>query len=385
MTDPNYYSPLARTHRTIFFYGLLSIFIIIVPLLVLYANGYRYNPWDDNPTFTITGGMYIATQDDDSLIFVNDELVENTRFFRRATYVQNLTPGLHRVHVQGEGLQTWVKNLPVYQQIVTEAAAFTIPERPQVRPITPHMSSTGEPVFIGYEATSTAPFAFASSTVSGILTPRTSPVGWEENPEYTFLETRFANLNRTLYQADDPDGPQFRFATTSPTEPVATTSATSTKVRNDVRLERREDDIYARFTGPLRTIPYYYCVPTQDAATTTAHYGEHVSDAIHTPNGTRATTTLHERGTWLGQICRDEIRIDRMGQAVEWFDFVPGLDDLVLLQLQDGIYVTEIDDRSWQNHQLLYPGEELTVLVDGGQIFIRDGDYFAEVFLELQN
>ncbi len=378
MHDQTYQSPLARGHRTVFFYGLLLVFIIVVPLLALYANGYRYNPWDDEPTLTITGGFYIATQDDDSQIYVNEEPVENSRFFRRATYVQNLIPGMHRIHVQGEGLQTWVKELPVYQQIVTEVAAFTIPERPQVRPITPYLTLDGEPVFLGYTATSSLPFAFASSTVSFTYSPQTATSSWESNAEYTLLVDQFDTLNRPVYEV--PTQPRFRFSTSTP-EPAATTTATSTKEQGTLRLERRDDDVYAVYTGALRGIPYYFCVSAASATTTAAHYGTHVSTAIY--RSAHATTTTQERGTWLGQVCRTEIAIDRRGQSVQWFDFVPGNADLVLLQLDDGLYVSEIDDRAWQNHQLLYPGEDITVIVTGGRIFIRDGEYFAEVFLSI--
>ena len=381
MTEPTYYTPLARVHRTVFFYGLLTLFVIIVPLLALYANGYRYNPWDEEPTLTITGGFYIASQRDDTQIFVNERPVENSRFFRRATYVQNLHPGMHRIHVQGEGVQTWVKELPVYQQIVTEVAAFTIPARPQIRVITPYLTADGEPVLVGYTATSSLPFGFASSTVSVTVSPALSTVAWEEDPEYAYLLDRFASLVRPSYET--PDEPRFRFATTTPITP-ATTTATSTKVQGAVRLERRADDVIALYTGQLRNIPYYFCVPSASASTTAAHYGEHVSVAVHDLVGS-ATTTIQERGTWLGQVCRTEIRLDRKGDTVEWFDFVPGNSDLVLLQLSDGVYVTEIDDRGWQNHQLLYPGEDITVLIDGGSIFVRDQDYFVEVFLTIPN
>ena len=73
-----------------------------------------------------------------------------------------------------------------------------------------------------------------------------------------------------------------------------------------------------------------------------------------------------------------------MGQTVEYFDFFPGNSSLVLMHLEDGLYVTEIDDRSWQNSQLLYPGEDITVRVEGGQIYVRDRGYLLEVFTEIE-
>lgn len=374
-------TPLGQGHRSVFFYILLGVFLVVVPLLGFYANGYRYDFFAESPSVTVTGGMYISTQVEESEIYVNDAPVENTRFFRQATYVQGLLSGVHQVHVQGDGLQTWVKELPVYEQIVTEAAAFTIPVVPQVRPITPYTSLEGEPLFLGHEATSTLPFQFASTTVSVTYSSSTATTSWPANPEHTFLETVFAEAERPVYP--EPDVPRFRFATSSPTD-LATTSATSTVVRNDIALVRREDEVYAQYRGSLRNIPYYFCVPTAPAASTTAQYGAHVTRSLGQAE-LASSTNLFERGTWFGQTCRYEIRLDRKGQAVLWYDFVPGSSDLVLLQLEDGIYVTEIDDRAWQNHQLLYPiSEGVRVLINGGQLFVRDEEHFAEVYLELQ-
>lgn len=374
-------TPLGQGHRSVFFYILLGVFIVIVPLLGFYANGYRYDFFAESPSVTVTGGMYISTQVEDSEIFVNDAPVENTRFFRQATYVQGLLPGVHQVHVQGDGLQTWVKELPVYEQIVTEAAAFTIPVTPQLRPITEYASLEGEPVFLGYASTTTLPFQFASTTVSVTYSSSTATTTWQANPEYTFLETVFSNRERPVYP--EPDVPRFRFATSSPTS-VATTSATSTVIRNDVALIRRDDEVYAEYRGALRNIPYYFCVPTAPAASTTAQYGAHVTESL-AKYQVASSTAIFERGTWFGQTCRSEIRLDSKGQTVVWYDFVPGSSDLVLLQLEDGVYVTEIDDRAWQNHQLLYPRSDgVRVLINGGQIFVRDGGYFAELFLEIE-
>jgi hypothetical protein len=213
----------------------------------------------------------------------------------------------------------------------------------------------------------------------------TATTTWQANPEYTFLETVFSNRQRPVYP--QPITPQFRFATGTPTQvaTAATSTATSTVVRDDVRLERQGDEVYAIYQGSLRNIPYYYCVPTMPAASTTAQYGAHVTKSLYQSQlATSTAAALFERGTWFGQTCRSKIRLDRKRQLVTWYNFVPSSSDLVLLQLEDGLYVTEIDDRAWQNHQLLYPKSTgVRVLINGGQIFVRDGKYFAELYIEL--
>jgi hypothetical protein len=70
-------------------------------------------------------------------------------------------------------------------------------------------------------------------------------------------------------------------------------------------------------------------------------------------------------------------------QNVQDFNFFPGNEDLILMHLDEGIYLVEIDDRAWQNTQLLYPGRNLIMLVDGNSIFIKDGDIIVEALTEL--
>lgn len=385
-----YLSPLARRHRSVFFYILVTVFVLVVPVFVFYASGYRYTVGLDEPRVQMTGGMYIGTLDDESVIEINGTPVQHTRFFRRATYVQGLTSGIHDIAVYGDGLQTWSKRLPVYPQMVTEFTTFTLPEVPQVRPITPLQTTLGGMVYIGYETATSTPFAFASSSVPTILSTSSAPLPYLANTEYTALTELFAQA-----QVDRPEPPHrqepveaFRFAPASTDvveNDIATSAvATSTVREGNMRLEWRDEEVYAVYEGPFRTIPDYFCVPVAAASTTAAHYGEHVADAVAIAT-TTATTTLQQRGTWYAQVCRSEIRIDRKWQDVEYFSFVPGATHLVLLQLEDGLYVTEIDDRGWQNHQLLYPHSDIFVLVHNGQILIQDGDYFAELFILRQD
>ena len=85
------------------------------------------------------------------------------------------------------------------------------------------------------------------------------------------------------------------------------------------------------------------------------------------------------------RVCRTEIHIDDLGQKVAWFDYFPNSTDHVLMHLQDGLYVVEVDDRSWQNTQPLYPGTDIEVLQDGGRIFVHDGGYYLEVFTDISS
>jgi hypothetical protein len=84
------------------------------------------------------------------------------------------------------------------------------------------------------------------------------------------------------------------------------------------------------------------------------------------------------------RLCRPEIRIDRKWQDVYFFDFLPNSADLVLLQLQDGLYVTEIDDRAWQNTQKIYAGNDFRVITENNSIFIEVNNSYFELITEIE-
>jgi hypothetical protein len=178
--------PLPRARRRFLFLALVGFFLCAVPVFVFYATGYRYDFWAHNPAITVTGGLYISVGNDAGEVYVNDERAQNARLFRQALYIQSVEPGVQRVHVQASGYQTWVKELPVYPYIVTEAAAFLMPERPQVRPISQFTTSTGTPIFLGVASTNHL-VSFASSSVPFIATSSKATTTLTKNSEYEYV------------------------------------------------------------------------------------------------------------------------------------------------------------------------------------------------------
>ena len=78
-------------------------------------------------------------------------------------------------------------------------------------------------------------------------------------------------------------------------------------------------------------------------------------------------------------VCDPSIRIDRKGQGVQDFDFFPGSTDLVVIALNDGIYIAEIDDRSWQNVQPLMLGSNLRFSIESNNIYVYDGNLIYQI------
>lgn len=380
MTPTPHVRPMSLGSRKVLFGSLIVIFIVLLPVIMFYATGYRFD-WTGNARSIVsTGGMYVTAPDGNVEISLNDEPVSDLRVFRSASYIQNLSAGMHSLVVYGDGVQTWTKDLPVFPHIVTEVEAFTMPEIPQVRVITPYLLE-GASVVFGHATSSTVVPVLASTTNTFFFATSTRTTEYVSNPEYAYIDALFGTSTATSTSLVDQvvSGMEQTFGFATEERRVV---ATTTKTEQDVTLFSDGEDVYASWRGELRNRPYYYCIDYESASSTISQYGEHVYasiEAIVASSSSRNVLLQNDRT----RVCRDKIKIDRKRQNVLDFDFYPDSTDHVLMLLSDGLYVVEVDDRAWQNMQLLYPGEELRMVVDGGQIFLRDGDVYMEVFTEL--
>lgn len=376
--EPNI-TGMSLRRRAVFFWGLVFVFMLLLPVMIFYTTGYRFDVFNgDTPNIVTTGGLYVSTQDTEVEVYLDEEQIERPRLFRSAYYIQNITAGQHRVVVQATGLHTWVKELPVDARIVTEAAAFNMPVVPQLRPITAFETANGTAVYPMRTATSSL-FANATATEPFVVASTSATTTYIANLEYEFVASLFSSStesNISVFQQlmDGLEG--FRFV--SEDESVATTSTATPETieQNNIQLVDRNNELYAVWTGQPDNVPYYYCVSGLGVASTSVRYGQHVADAIYSrPTATSSPTFMVDN-----RICRAEVKLDRLRQDVYRYDFFPGSSDLVLLHLEQGLYVTEVDDRSWQNTQQLYAGTDFRTIVENGIIYIeQDGNYFEVV------
>ena len=382
MTPTTELKPLSHNNRRIVFTTLVIIFILSVPLMVFYAIGYRFDLTEGNQNIKSVGGLYIASGIDTTDIYVDDELIEDVRIFRSAAYIQNLESGVHAVHVQGEGVQTWVKDLPVFPHYVTEAQSFNMPLVPQIRIITQWNTPANKGVL--FEAATSTLFAFASSTEEYILSTSTATSSYTESLEYLYIEDLFASSTQeknALLAIKEREEKRFGFG---PLIPMATASSTATtsKISGDFVLFEDSGEVYVKTKTNSDDIPYYFCVRHTEKNRTISDYGLHVYESLNKLYDLEGASIVGIIPI-TKRLCRDTIRIDRLHQEVLWFDFYPRRNDIVLMQLEDGLYAVEVDDRAWQNTQLLYPGSNLHVLIDGGRLYVYDRGYYLEIFTEI--
>ncbi len=108
------------------------VFIIISPLIVLYANGDIFN---DGWNILKTGGIYVSSAPNGSEIFINSKLKEKTTFFERDILIKNLRSDVYRVDVKKDGYNTWTKDIVVLNNIVSDANIFMLPQNVDFRDI----------------------------------------------------------------------------------------------------------------------------------------------------------------------------------------------------------------------------------------------------------
>lgn len=389
MTGEPSVQPLPRSHRRFVFWSFLLIFVVAMPSLWFYTTGYRFDWTNTEGGFVGVGGLYISTDAQNVEFFVDEQRVTDFRIFRKAAYIQNLAEGKHSIHVQGEGMQTWTKDLPVQSYIVTEAFAFMMPATPHIRVITEYQTATGTAVLRLRAPLPPGPyFTIASTTNTYIATTSRATSTLIKNPEYQYIGTLFASSSATstslVAQLSDRIERQFvpRAGTSTDVE-----RATTTREDQGMRAFIADGEVNVAWIGDDSERPNYFCVPGVSTSTPRL-YGEHVyqdllEEAVR--HGVAATFEAVKPLIANLRLCRDSIRIDRKGKEVRAFEFFPGTPGLMLMLLHDGLYVVEVDDRAWQNTQLLYPGENLMFAIDGGRIYVRDREQYLEVLTTLPN
>lgn len=391
MKDEFNVQPLSYSHRRRTFALLFTLFIVSLPFLYLYATGYRFDLRSVG-NIVSTGGIYVAAERAGAEIYIDGELVRETRVFRRAFYAQSLDPGTHRIHVQKEGHHTWVKELPVSPHLVTEAQAFNMPVVPEVRIITKWQTGTGSAVV-------RTPLIVASTTNEFVATTTSATSTFIQNAEYDALFALFASSAPTSTPSTvRAVAHRIESILENSTTTIASTTdeiATTTKEVGNVRLYASGEDVYAEWIGAFEQMPYYYCAEefppygTSTPTTTDLMLPRNTALVVDTEEGTVIDPSeegfMHPVQTVSPDThCEPSIRIDRKKQTVHYFDFFPGSTDLVVLGLDDGIYVIEIDDRSWQNVQPLVMGNTLAFRIINGSVYLYDGAVLYQVSLDEQ-
>jgi len=109
---------MSKKARTILFFILAVIFLIITPMILFYSEGYRV----DFKTGKIieTGGLYIKTNPGEATVLINDKKEEKTSGFSKSLFIQNFLPKTYNIKISKEGYLPWEKNIEIVEKKVSE-------------------------------------------------------------------------------------------------------------------------------------------------------------------------------------------------------------------------------------------------------------------------
>jgi len=119
---------MTRLRRRIYFFLLVLIFLLAAPAVILYSQGYTFNP--SSHTVSQTGALFISTNPKGVRIFLNNALtaVTSDTIFSQGKLISHLTPGTYDVRIEKEGYFLWEKVLKIDPQLVTEVRnIFLVP------------------------------------------------------------------------------------------------------------------------------------------------------------------------------------------------------------------------------------------------------------------
>lgn len=103
---------MSLKYRRLLYSSFIAFFIIITPLIILYAAGYRYN--FKNNRIEKTGIIHVETSPKDAKVYINDKYIDDTpaRFIK-------LLPDKYKVVVQKEGYHSWEKEIEVQSNLTS--------------------------------------------------------------------------------------------------------------------------------------------------------------------------------------------------------------------------------------------------------------------------
>lgn len=301
--------------RRFYFYVFTVIFFLVIPFIVLHESGYRLG---ENFKFVKTGGVYIYSPEPGSEIYLNGDKIEETGFFLKDFFVDDLKPDKYSILISKEKFWPWAKNVTIKEGMVAEAIAFLIPKDPE-----------GEIIPKTLEA------------ISATSSPKKSPV----NPEYLEIAS--------LFEAEKiKEKERIKKAALAQTVSAnATSTATETEKlyekispRGKVGLWREDSKIFAKWLKSDRSLPYYFCEGNNEN-------------------------------------CREVVTVFNSPSTIKSLDFYPGRDDVVIIAVENGIFAIEIDQRKIQNFQPIYKGVDPYFLNDGGTFYVKDKDVIIKIKL----
>jgi len=101
---------MKRLHRRVFFGGTVLVFIVLAPVIILRAMGFRYDPGGG---IVQTGALEVRSIPEGAFLFVDGRPVGETPLV-----VKDLPPGEYHLRLEKEGFFGWEEDRIVEKSLV---------------------------------------------------------------------------------------------------------------------------------------------------------------------------------------------------------------------------------------------------------------------------
>ena len=115
---------MTKRQRTLLFFLLLGLFLVLAPSLALYSQGYRIDI--EGRRITQTGAFFFKIAPARADILVDGNLVKRTDFLFGSGLTKNFFPDSYFLEVTKEGYHPWQKILEIKERQVTEAKSILL-------------------------------------------------------------------------------------------------------------------------------------------------------------------------------------------------------------------------------------------------------------------
>jgi hypothetical protein len=110
--------------RKMYLLGLASIFIVVIPVLVLFSTGYRL---DSRFRLVKTGGIYLVNDESGLTVTLDGKIITHAGMFGNNILIRNLLPKAYSMTVEKKGCRPWKRNVTVEEQKVEICYPLLIP------------------------------------------------------------------------------------------------------------------------------------------------------------------------------------------------------------------------------------------------------------------